>query len=136
MNDGGLSTIFLQNLPVLVVVLPLLLAVIAAVIPAPRAAWGISVVGIGGSLLAAILLQSITESVGRITYHLGNWEPPWGIEFVVDSATSLTLVIMTGLALILRVKEAFGSIEEDEILAAKNASAVADMTQAKPGADT
>ena len=98
MNDGGLSAIFLQNLPVLVVVLPLLLAVVAAVIPAPRAAWGISVVGIGGSFLAAILLQSITESVGRITYHLGNWEPPWGIEFVVDSATSLTLVIMTGLA--------------------------------------
>ena len=40
-----------------------------------------------------------------------------------------------GLALILRIKEAFGSIEEDEILAAKNASAVADMTKAKPGAD-
>ena len=39
-----------------------------------------------------------------------------------------------GLALILRIKEAFGSIEEDEILAAKNASAAADMTQAKPGA--
>ena len=40
-----------------------------------------------------------------------------------------------GLALILRIKEAFGSIEEDEILAAKNASAAADMAQAKPGAD-
>ena len=40
-----------------------------------------------------------------------------------------------GLALILRIKEAFGSIEEDEILAAKNASAAADMTQAKPGAE-
>ena len=40
-----------------------------------------------------------------------------------------------GLALILRIKEAFGSIEEDEILAAKNASAAADMTQAKPGAN-
>ena len=54
MNDGGLSAIFLKNLPVLVVVLPLLLAVVAAVIPSPRAAWGISVVGIGGSFLAAI----------------------------------------------------------------------------------
>ena len=38
------------------------------------------------------------RSIGQVTYHLGNWEPPWGIEFVVDSATSLTLVIMTGLA--------------------------------------
>ena len=39
-----------------------------------------------------------------------------------------------GLALILRIRESFGSIEEDEILAAKNDSAEADMAKAKPGA--
>ena len=39
-----------------------------------------------------------------------------------------------GLALILRINEAFGSIEEDEILAAKNQSAAADMMPSKPGA--
>ena len=39
-----------------------------------------------------------------------------------------------GLALILRIKESFGSIEEDEILAAKNESAAADLKQAKRGA--
>ena len=98
MNDGGLIAIFLQNLPVLVVVIPLLLAPVVAIITVPSLAWSISVAGVGGAFLAAILLQSITKSIGRVTYHLGNWEPPWGIEFVVDSATSLTLVIMTGLA--------------------------------------
>ena len=40
-----------------------------------------------------------------------------------------------GLALILRIKESFGTIEEDEILAAKNASAAEDLLQAKPGAE-
>ena len=40
-----------------------------------------------------------------------------------------------GLALILRIKEAFGTIEEDEILAAKNESAAEDLLQAKPGAE-
>ena len=39
-----------------------------------------------------------------------------------------------GLALILRIKESFGTIEEDEILAAKNESAAEDLLQAKPGA--
>ncbi len=34
-----------------------------------------------------------------------------------------------GLALILRIRESFGSIEEDEILAAKNESAEADIAQ-------
>ena len=38
-----------------------------------------------------------------------------------------------GLALILRIKEAFGTIEEDEILAAKNESAAEETLQAKPG---
>ena len=40
-----------------------------------------------------------------------------------------------GLALILRIKESFGTIEEDEILAAKNESAAEDLLQAKPGAE-
>ena len=39
-----------------------------------------------------------------------------------------------GLALILRIKEAFGSIEEDEILAATNASSDEDIKQVKSGA--
>ena len=40
-----------------------------------------------------------------------------------------------GLALILRIKESFGTIEEDEILATKNESAAEDLLQAKPGAE-
>lgn len=44
--------------------------------------------------------------------------------------------IALGLALILRINEAFGSIEEDEILAAKNQSAAADIMPSKPGADS
>ena len=44
--------------------------------------------------------------------------------------------IALGLALILRVNEAFGSIEEDEILAAKNQSAAADMMPGEPGTDS
>ena len=98
MSDPGVASIFLQNLPVMVVAIPLLLSAIVAVVPVPRLAWMLALAGVGGSFLAAILLQSITQSVGRVTYHLGNWEPPWGIEFVVDSATSLTLVVMSGLA--------------------------------------
>ena len=40
-----------------------------------------------------------------------------------------------GLALILRIKVSFGTIEEDEILAAKNETAAEDVLQAKPGAE-
>ena len=59
--------------------------------------WAIAIVGTGASFIFALLLQSVTENGARISYSLGNWEPPWGIEFVVDSASSLTLVVMSGL---------------------------------------
>ena len=42
--------------------------------------------------------------------------------------------IALGLALVLRINEAFGSIEEDEILVAKNQSAAADEMPSKPRA--
>ena len=93
-----MAAIIMSNLPALVVVVPLLLAPIAAVTAAPRFAWMIALVGVASAFVAALLLQSLTTTMGRISYHLGNWEPPWGIEFVVDSATSLTLVVMSGLA--------------------------------------
>ena len=87
----------LTNLPALLVVVPLLLAPFSAVLPIAGLAWVLALVGTGISFLDALMLQSVTENGVRISYHLGNWEPPWGIEFVVDSASSLTLVVMSGL---------------------------------------
>ena len=92
-----MGSVFLTNLPALLVVVPLLLAPISALFTFAGLGWAIAVVGTGASLIFALLLQSMTETGARISYHLGNWEPPWGIEFVVDSASSLTLVVMSGL---------------------------------------
>ena len=93
-----MGSVIFTNLPALLVVVPLLLAPISALFTFAGLGWAIALVGTGASLIFALLLQSMTETGARISYHLGNWEPPWGIEFVIDSATSLTLVIMTGLA--------------------------------------
>ena len=87
-----------NNLPALLVVVPLLLSPIATVIPIGRLAWVVALFGSGVSVIVAILLCSVTASGIRITYFMGNWPPPWGIEFVVDSATSLTVMVMTTLA--------------------------------------
>jgi len=93
----GIYSIF-NNLPALLVVVPLLLAPIAALLPVRRLAWLLTLVGTGISVVVAILLAGITATGLRITYFLGNWPPPWGIEFVVDQATSLTILVMSVLA--------------------------------------
>ena len=90
----------ITNLPALLVAVPLLLAPVNALLNSAGLAWMLTLVGAGSSFIAALMLQSIAENGVHISYHLGNWEPPWGIEFVVDSATSLTLVVMTGLGFI------------------------------------
>ena len=92
-----MGSVIFTNLPALLVVVPLLLAPISAVFSFAGLGWAIAIVGTGASFTFALLLQSVTENGARISYHLGNWEPPWGIEFVVDSASSLTLVVISGL---------------------------------------
>ena len=92
-----MGSVILANLPALLVVVPLLLAPISTLFTFAGLGWAIALLGTGASLIFALLLQSVTETGARISYHLGNWEPPWGIEFVVDSASSLTLVVMSGL---------------------------------------
>ena len=76
--------IIVMNLPALLVVVPLLLAPLSAVVGLPTLGWLLALVGTGASFIIAVLLQSVTETGEQITYHMGNWEPPWGIEFVVD----------------------------------------------------
>ena len=89
----------IANLPVLVVVIPLLLSPIAALTPVAGLAWVLAVLGTGGALVCAVLLQgAVTGGAGFITYHLGSWPPPWGIEFVVDPVSAFTVLVMAALA--------------------------------------
>ena len=90
----------IANLPALVVALPLLLAPVAALVPVAGAAWMLAVVGTGGALLSALLLQGAVTGGETFSYYLGSWPPPWGIEFVVDAASAFTVLVMASLAFV------------------------------------
>ena len=90
----------IANLPALVVALPLLLAPVAALVPVAGAAWSLAVIGTGGALLSALLLQGSVTGGESFSYHLGSWPPPWGIEFVVDAASAFTVLVMASLAFV------------------------------------
>ena len=87
----------LSQLPILQVVVPLLAAPACLILRHAFAAWLLSTVvtvitfGISLVLLAQVLDQ------GTISYALGNWEPPWGIEYVVDLLSAFILVIVAGI---------------------------------------
>jgi len=87
-----------KNLLALAVVIPLLIGPVCVITRVPNLAWFLALLSTGISLAIAVLLQIDMEPGVRLTYYLGNWPPPWGIEFVLDGASSITLLVMSALA--------------------------------------
>jgi multicomponent Na+:H+ antiporter subunit D len=68
------------HLPALQVVIPLLGALFAALLRRGNTAFALTlaVSWIMPFIAVALLWQALSS--GPISYHLGGWEPPWGIE--------------------------------------------------------
>lgn len=86
-----------EHLPVLVIVIPLLSAIIIPLAGRINKAfaWYITTaVTFLCFLISASLLYKVVTT-GRISYWLGGWEPPWGIEYVIDYLNAFVLVIVS-----------------------------------------
>lgn len=91
---------WIAQLPVLPVILPLVAAPLTLLAPGPRASFGWAVLISWLTFFAcAALLMTVSQS-GEISYFLGNWAPPLGIEYRVDLANALVLFLVSGIAAI------------------------------------
>lgn len=86
------------HLPVLIVVAPLIAAPLVAIMRGGRWPWAVATLVTWFSFLCSILLLAHVSSYGVVSYAMGGWEPPWGIEYRVDFANALLLVLITGIA--------------------------------------
>jgi multicomponent Na+:H+ antiporter subunit D len=62
--------------------------------------WFISLATIFIQLLLAVSILNHVLTVGTISYWLGGWMPPWGIEYVMDALNGYILVVLLFLALV------------------------------------
>ncbi|WP_022694531.1 monovalent cation/H+ antiporter subunit D family protein [Ponticaulis koreensis] len=86
---------WVRHLPVLVVLGPMLLSPICAAMPKWRIAWALALFGIiTSSVFAFALLQDVMAH-GRVSYALGGWAPPLGIEFAADMLNAPVLVLVS-----------------------------------------
>ena len=83
------------HLPALQVVIPLLGAVLAALLRRGGAAFALTLVVSWTMPFIAVAMLWQTLSTGPISYHLGGWEPPWGIEYRVDTLSGFVLVLVS-----------------------------------------
>lgn len=88
----------ITHLPVLVVLAPLLGAPVVALMRGATWPWLLSTLICWFSLVCSLLLLSQVQEQGVVIYEMGGWEAPWGIEYRIDFANALLLVLITGLA--------------------------------------
>jgi len=89
-----------QNLSLLLVAIPLVAAPLAALLPAGRLPWLLTLVVSWITLgLAAWQLWVVADG-SVISYELGGWAPPWGIEYRIDALNALVAVIVAGIGAI------------------------------------
>jgi multicomponent Na+:H+ antiporter subunit D len=88
----------LDHLPVLVVLIPLMTAPLCVLVDRPRASWIMALAAAWLSFASAIALALTVATSGTLTYQLGGWPPPWGIEYRIDTLASYVVLIVTAMA--------------------------------------
>jgi multicomponent Na+:H+ antiporter subunit D len=87
-----------DHLPVLLVLLPFVAAPLSVLLGQRWLSWPIAFLATLASFVVAILLLMQVIGGQVLSYHLGGWAPPLGIEYRVDAANAFVLVLVTGIA--------------------------------------
>ncbi len=90
-----------QHLPALQVVIPLLSAPLCLLLNKPRVAWALSTAASWVALIIAVALLQQVLATGTLSYELGGWAAPWGIEYRVDPVNAFVLLIVASIGAVL-----------------------------------
>ncbi|MDO9075097.1 MAG: monovalent cation/H+ antiporter subunit D family protein [Rubrivivax sp.] len=88
----------MAHLPALQVVVPLMAAPLTVLLRRRDLAFGVALVASWTALVIAVLLWLQVNATGTVSYAIGSWPPPWGIEYRVDQLNAFVLVLVAGLA--------------------------------------
>lgn len=88
------------HLPALQVVVPLIAAPLTVLLRRRSLAFAVVLAASWIALAIAVMLWLQVAESGTISYAIGNWPPPWGIEYRVDRLSAFVLVLVSGIAAI------------------------------------
>jgi len=91
------------HLPVLVVVVPLFFAYLMPLFARWRKKWCLPVTlgAITFSLFSSLYMAQQVMASGPFHYRMGDWPPPWGIEFYIDHLAVFMGITLTGVGLLI-----------------------------------
>ncbi len=86
------------HLPALVVVLPLLGGLLAVFAGRGVLPWLWATLVASATFAATIALLMKVQAEGVVTYAMGGWQAPWGIEYRVDALSATVLVVVAAIS--------------------------------------
>ena len=86
--------------PALQVVAPLIAAPLCVLLRRGDLAWLVTVAVSWIALAISIQLLIQVTATGPVSYELGGWAAPWGIEYRIDSVNAFVLLIVSGVSAI------------------------------------
>jgi multicomponent Na+:H+ antiporter subunit D len=89
-----------EHMAALQVAVPLLAAPVCSLLRGGRLPWLLALAVSWFAFYASITLLIQVMNTGDISYHMGNWEPPFGIEYRVDAINAFVLMIVSGISAI------------------------------------
>ncbi len=93
-----MNPLLTHNLPALLVVIPLIAAPFMVIVRRSRPCWLLSLIASVLTFGVALALLAETLAPGTISYPMGSWEPPLGIEYRVDTFNAFVAVIVALMA--------------------------------------
>ncbi len=95
------SFVLAEHLPALAIMVPLIAAPFAVIVNNRIVAWALMVLTSVFAFYASYTLLGEVAAHGPISYQLGGWEPPFGIEFRVDMVNAFVLLIVSGIGAVI-----------------------------------
>lgn len=88
----------LAHLPILQVIVPLIAAPTCLILRKPKLVWLFTLLASSLAFVISILLVQQVMLTGTISYELGGWSPPWGIEYRIDKLNAFIALIISGVS--------------------------------------
>ena len=94
-----------EHFPILVVIIPLLISFLIFIssFTRYRHEWHLSMAATFLSFLISLSLLNTVLRTGPVSYWLGGWAPPWGIEYKVDYLSGFMLVTVSLVVFIITI---------------------------------
>lgn len=87
-----------DHLPILQILVPLVTAPLIVLIGSRRLTWSLAFIASVLSFAIAIMLLMQVIDGSIISYQIGGWAPPLGIEYRVDATNAFVLLLVTGIS--------------------------------------